>query len=56
MAASLGAFQEALLLCKSISLLGDTVAAEQMGMTPEDATPTHRKPTTFDRGGIPRLG
>jgi len=34
--ASLGTFQEALLLCKSISLLDDTVIAERMGMTLEN--------------------
>ena len=34
--ASLGTFQEALLLCKSISMLEDTVIAERMGMTLEE--------------------
>jgi len=36
LAASLGTFQEALLLCKSLSLLDDTVIAERMGMNLED--------------------
>jgi len=34
--ASLGTFQEALLLCKSLSLLDDTVIAERMGMNLEN--------------------
>jgi len=34
--ASLGTFQETLSLCKSISMLADTVVAERMGMTLEE--------------------